>query len=164
MMGGQKPLVKIQRAELVKFKRAPTLGGGKWQVLHNGVDIGTAIVFSSTGKNVVILDLKDTRAGGLGIGVLVGALEVTFNATQTNGTWLSASSNGDWAIFTSSGGQISFQTKNGAPSIQTTSFTFDSPWVGLGTAAAGGHGFLAGSGVYVYENSGGYAEVGMKIN
>jgi len=24
MMGGQKPLVKIQRAELVKFKRAPT--------------------------------------------------------------------------------------------------------------------------------------------
>ena len=141
-----------------------SLGAGRWQVLSGGTDIGTAVVLNSSGQNVVILDLKDSRTGGFGVGLLVGSLQQAIDTTKTDGTWLSASSTGQWGVFTATGGKINFLTINGTSSTATNTLTFDSPWIGMGTTASGGHGLLAGTGVYAYENSGGYAELGVKIN
>lgn len=141
-----------------------SLGGGRWQVMSGGADIGTAIGLNSGGQNVVILDLKDTRAGGFGVGLLVGSSQQSVSATQTNGTWVAAATTGDWATFSASGNQITFLTIDGLPSNATTMLTIDSPWTGFATTASGGHGLLAGTGVYAYENTAGYAEIGVKIN
>lgn len=141
-----------------------SLGSGKWQVLSGATDIGTAIMNNSSGQNVAILDLKDTRAGGFGVGVLVGSSQLSINATQTNGTWVAASTTGQWGTFSASGSNISYSMVNGLPSTATTTLTFDSPWTGMGTTTSGGHGLLAGTGVYLFENTGGYAEMGIKIN
>ena len=141
-----------------------SLGAGKWQVLSGATEIGTAVVLNSSGQNVVMLDLKDTRAGGFGVGLLVGSLQQAIDSTKTDGTWVSASTAGQWGTFTASGNKISFSTMNGIPSTVTNTLTFDSPWTGMGTTATGGHGLLAGTGVYLYENAGGYAELGVKIN
>jgi hypothetical protein len=141
-----------------------SLGAGKWQVLSGATDIGTAIVLNSDGQNVVMLDLKDTRAGGFGIGLLVGSLPQAIDTTKTDGTWVSASTNGQWGVFTASGTNISFSTVNGIPSTAVNRLTIDSPWVGMGTTTSGGHGLLAGTGVYLYEDTGGYAELGVKLN
>lgn len=141
-----------------------SLGGGKWQVMQGATNIGTAIAFSSAGQNVVVLDLKDTRAGGFGVGLLVGSSQQSINTTQTNGTWFAASSLGSWGTFIASGSQIAYQTINGVPSTTTTTLTLNSPWAGLGTSGSGGVGLLAGSGVYMYQGNSGYAEIGVKIN
>lgn len=143
-----------------------SLGSGKWQVMDIvGTDIGTAIMLSSSGQNVIIMDLKDTRIGGFGIGLLVGSSQQPINTSQTSGTWVAATTSGLWETFSASGSQLSYLTINGAPSNATTTFTSDTPWSGFITAVSGGgNGLLAGSGVYLYENAGGYAEVGVKIN
>ncbi len=141
-----------------------SLGGGKWQVLSGATNIGTAIMMNSSGQNVMILDLKDGRAGGYGIGFLVGASQQSVDATKTNGSWVAASTTGAWGVMAASGTKLSNISVNGLPSTATSTLTFNSPWIGMATATSGGHGLLAGTGVYVYENTGGYAELGVKIN
>ena len=121
-------------------------------------------MLNSSGQNVVMLDLKDARTGGFGVGLLVGSLQQAIDTTKTDGTWVSASTTGQWGVFTASGGKINFSTINGAPSTATNTLTFNSPWIGMGTTASGGYGLLAGTGVYLYEGTGGYAELGVKIN
>ena len=141
-----------------------SLGNGRWQVLQSGAGIGTAIAFNSNGQNVLILDLKDTRAGGFGVGMLVGSTQQAMATTQTDGTWVAAGTNGGWGVFNATGTMLAQQMMNGMPSTNTTTVTFNSPWVGMATTASGGHGLLAGTGVYAYENTGGYAEIGVKLN
>lgn len=140
-----------------------SLGGGRWQVLDGATNIGTAIAFKSGGQNVVVLDLKDTRAGGFGLGVLVGSSRQAIDTSTTDGTWITAATNGEWATLIASGTQVAYQTINGAPSTKTVTLEFDRPWSGFGTSSSGGNGILAGIGVYAYQNDGGYAEIGVKI-
>ena len=135
-----------------------------WQVLHGGTNIGTAIVLNSNGQNVAVLDLKDTRIGGFGVGILVGSSQQTMNTAQSNGTWVAASTEGHWAVISVSGNKISYLSVDGVPSTLTDTLLFNSPWAGFARPLAGGHGLLAGTGVYVYEDTGGYAEMGIKIN
>ena len=141
-----------------------SLGAGKWQVLSGATNIGTAIMMNSSGQNVVILDLKDTRVGGYGVGFLIGSSQQAIDSTKTDGTWVAASTTGAWGVMAASGAKLSSMSVNGMASTATSTLTFDSPWIGMATAASGGHGLLAGTGVYVYENTGGYAELGVKIN
>lgn len=138
-----------------------SLGGGKWQVLRGATVIGTALVLNSSGQNVVMLDLSNASNG---LGLLFGSSQQTISTAQTNGTWVAASTTGLNATFTASGNLISYQTINGTPSTSTSTFTSDSPWTGIATTASGGYGLLAGTGVYAYQNTGGYAEIGVKIN
>jgi hypothetical protein len=121
-------------------------------------------VLNSAGQNVVILDLKDTRSGGFGIGVLVGSSQQSINTAQTDGTWAFANTIGNWGTFTASGTQLSLLTLDGAPASQSDTLTLNSPWTGFGTPGSGGVGLLAGTGVYTFEDAGGYAEIGVKIN
>ena len=142
-----------------------SLGGGRWQVLDaTSTNIGTAIMLNSGGQQVVFLDLKDTRIGGFGVGLLVGSSQQSVTTAQTNGNWVAVSTTGNHATFSVSGNQVSYLTINGVTSILTTTFTSNSPWAGFATTASGGHALLAGAGVYAYENAGGYAEIGIKIN
>ncbi|HEX6705610.1 MAG TPA: hypothetical protein VF169_12680 [Albitalea sp.] len=141
-----------------------SLGNGRWRVMHNGTDIGTAIGFSSAGQNVLIVDLKDRRAGGFGIGAIVGAQQTTMTTAQTDGTWIAGSTAGHWAVFTATGTSIAFNSIDGVPSSATTSFSPNVPWTGLATTPAGGVAILAGAGVYVLETAGGQAEIGVKIH
>lgn len=139
------------------------LGGGRWQLIEGSVNIGTALGFNSGAQNVLLIDLKDTRAGGLGIGLVVGASQLTMTPAQTDGTWIAGSSNGHWAIFTASGSNITVNWFDGFTVNASTTFTANLPWTGMATSAAGGVGFLAGAGVYVLETAGGYAEIGVKL-
>ena len=83
---------------------------------------------------------------------------------QTDGTWAVGTSNGHWGVFTASGPTINLTLLDGIPVNVSTTFTANSPWTGMATTAAGGVGFLAGTGVYVLETATGAAELGVKLN
>jgi hypothetical protein len=138
-----------------------SLGGGKWQVLNGATVIGTAFVQNASGQNVIVLDLNNAANG---LGLLVGSQQQAVTTTQTNGTWWAASSDAQHARFSASGPTISYQTINGVASTATTAMTLNSPWSGFVSSASGGYGLLAGSGVYAFQNTGGYAEIGVKLN
>ena len=143
-----------------------SLGNGRWQVMDGTVNVGTAIGFNSAGQNVLLIDLKDGRAGGLGIGLVVGAQQATMTPTQTDGVWIAGTSNGHWAVFTASGSDIDLINFDGVsvpPGTLTGTFSANSPWQGMATTNGGGMGFLAGNGVYVLETANGYAELGVKL-
>jgi hypothetical protein len=140
-----------------------SLGNGQWQVMEGTANVGTAIGFNSAGQNVLLIDLRDLRAGGLGIGLVVGSQQATLTPAQTDGIWIAGTSNGNWAVFTASGSTITVTNVDGVPVNVTGSFTGNSPWQGMATTNAGGLGFLAGNGVYVLETANGYAELGVKL-
>lgn len=114
---------------------------------------------------MLLIDLKDRRAGGLDIGLVVGAQQATISAAQTDGTWVAGTSAGDWAVFNTVGTQISVTVLNGfvLPTPIAGSYTMNSPWQGMVSTPGGGIGFLAGSRVYVLETGNGYGELGVKI-
>ena len=140
-----------------------SLGDGLWQVKEGAAIVGTAIGFNSAGQNVLLIDLKDLRAGGLGVGLVVGSQQMTMTTAQTDGTWIAGTSAGDWAVFTTSGANITVTNVDGVPVNVTGTFTANLPWQGMATTNAGGKGFLAGNGVYVLETANGYAELGVKM-
>ena len=140
-----------------------SLGNGLFQVMEGTANVGTAIGFSSAGQNVLVIDLKDVRVGGLGIGLVVGSQQATLTSAQTDGTWITGTSAGDWALFTTSGTAITVTNIDGVPVNVAGSFTANAPWQGMATTNAGGRGFLAGNGVYVLETANGYAELGVKL-
>lgn len=141
-------------------------GNGLWRVKEGATDVGTAIGFNSGGQNVLLIDLKDIRPGGLGIGLVVGAQQATMTPAQTDGVWIAGTSNHHWAVFTVSGSDIELVNFDGLPVSPGTlkgTFAANSPWQGMATTNGGGQGFLAGSGVYVLETGNGYAELGIKL-
>ncbi len=140
-----------------------SLGNGRWRALDGSTNIGTAIGFASGGQNVIVLDLKDIRPAGFGVGMLVGGQQVTMTPAQTDGTWVVGTSNGHWGVFTSSAATITLNLLDGIPVNVASTFTANAPWTGLATTAAGGVGFLAGTGVYVLETATGHAELGVKL-
>ena len=140
------------------------VGGGMFQVMEGATNIGTAIGFASGGQNVLLIDLKDFRAGGLGIGLVVGAQQTVLDTAQTDGTWIAGTSAGDWAVFTVSGTKITITNIDGVPVNIPGTFATNSPWTGMASSQAGGMGFLAGNGVYVWETANGYAELGVKLH
>jgi hypothetical protein len=139
-------------------------GNGLFQVMEGATDVGTAIGFNSAGQNVLLIDLKDVRVGGLGIGLVVGSQQTTLTSAQTDGTWIAGTSAGDWAIFTASGTTITVTNVDGLPVNIVGSFTANAPWQGMATTNGGGLGFLAGNGVYVLETANGYAELGVRLH
>jgi len=138
-------------------------GNGLWQVMEGSTDVGTAIGFNSAGQNVLLIDLKDGRQGGLGIGLVVGSQQAALTTAQTDGTWIAGTSNGHWAVFTASGTTITITNFDGVPVSLSGTFTADTPWQGMAASDAGGVGFLAGNGVYVFETANGDAELGVKL-
>jgi hypothetical protein len=146
--------------------RAGTLvsrGNGLFQLMEGNANVGTAIGFNSGGQNVLVIDLKDLRAGGLGLGLVVGAQQAALTPAQSDGTWVAASSSGDWAVFNASGSTITVTNVDGIPVNVVGSFTANAPWQGMATTNAGARAFLAGNGVYVLQTVNGYAELGVKL-
>ena len=146
---------------------ANSLGNGKWQVMQGGVNMGTVLAFTSGGQNVMVMDLKDTRTtNGFGVGMLVGSSEQTVSSAQTDGTWVALGTDGSVTEFTASGTTMNFMM-GGMMGSTTGMMGMNSPWTGFVTPSVngvtGGEALMAGSGVYVYENSG-YAQIGMKIH
>jgi len=140
-----------------------SLGNGRWRVMDGSTNIGTALGFASAGQNVILLDLKDTRPNGFGVGMLVGGEQITMTAGQTDGTWIAGTSAGHWGVFTASSNTITLNLLDGLPVSITTNFTANSPWTGMAMTTNGGVGFLAGAGVYVLETANGDAELGIKL-
>ena len=143
-----------------------SLGNGLFQVMEGATNVGTAIGFNSAGQNVLVIDLKDLRVGGLGIGLVVGSQQTTLSTAQTDGTWIAGTSAGNWAVFTASGTRITITSIDGipTPNAQPFDITTNTPWTGMATTPLGGTGFLAGNGVYVLETANGYAELGVKLH
>jgi len=142
-----------------------SLGNGLFRVMEGTVDVGTAIGFNSAGQNVLLIDLKDwQRAGGLGVGLVVGSQQAALTTAQTDGVWIAGNNTGNWAVFTASGTTITVNSVDGIPLQNVTgTFATDKPWQGLATTDAGGIGFLAGNGVYVLETAAGDAQLGVKL-
>ena len=140
-------------------------GNGLWQVMEGSTDVGTALGFNSAGQNVLLIDLKDGQRGasGLGVGLVVGAQQATLTPAQTDGTWIAGTSNGHWAVFTATGTTITITNIDGVTVSIPGTFTANTPWQGMATSGAGGMGFLAGNGVYVFETANGHAELGVKL-
>ena len=141
-----------------------SLGNGRWRVMDGATNIGTAIGFASGGQNVIILDLKDVRVGGFGVGMLVGGQQAAMTTAQTDGTWVLGTSTGHWGVFTAIGSAITLNLLDGFPVNVPTTFTANVPWLGMASTATGGVGFLAGTGVYVLETATGAAELGVKLH
>ena len=140
-------------------------GGGQWRVKSDdGTDIGTAMGFNSAGQNVLIIDLKDRRVGGFGVGMLVGGQQVAMTSAMTDGTWISATGSGHWFLFTASGSDIAISQFDWQPLNLDTTFTANDPWTGMATTAWGDAGFFAGAGVYMLETAAGDAELGVKLH
>jgi hypothetical protein len=143
-----------------------SLGGGLWQVSDvTGFNIGTAIVLSSGGQQVVFLDLKDARVSDYasGVGLLVGSTQQAPTTAQTDGTWVVAGSNGDNVRYLVSGTKATCQIRNGAACSDTTTLRFNLPWTGLATTSSGGYALLAGTGVYALQVPDDYIEIGIKL-
>lgn len=141
-------------------------GGGTWQVWDaTGFNIGTAVVLSSGGQQVVFLDLKDPYYSG--VGLLVGSTQQAPTTTQSNGTWAVAGSDGSSAQYLVSGTKASCQILNGAACGATTTLTFNAPWTGFAASVSGGsvtgYALLAGTGMYALYGGGDYVEIGVKI-
>lgn len=140
-------------------------GGGLWRVKSDdGTDIGTAMGFNSAGQNVLIVDLKDRRAGGFGIGMLVGGQQVAMTSTMTDGTWIAATGSGHWFLFTASGSHIAISQADWQPVNLNTTFTANDPWTGMATTAWAEIGFFAGPGLYMLETPAGDVELGVKLH
>jgi len=140
-------------------------GGGLWRVKSDdGTDIGTAMSFNSAGQNVLIVDLKDRRAGGFGIGMLVGGQQVAMTPAMTNGTWIAATGSGHWFVFTASGSDIAISQFDWQPVSLAVTITGNDPWTGMATTSWGDAGFIAGAGVYMLETPAGDAELGVKLH
>jgi len=139
-------------------------GNGLWRVMEGTANVGTALGFNSGGQNVLLIDLKDWRLGGLGVGMVVGAqqVELTPGPQTTDGTWITGTSTGHWAVFTTQGTDITVINVDGLPANETGTFTANSPWQGM-VATDAGTGFLAGNGVYVFETNDGGAQIGIKL-
>lgn len=138
-------------------------GGGQWRVLEGAVQVGTAIAQSSGGQEVLAVDLDDIS--GIGRGLVVGVSQANITTSQANGTW---DYNGYSFSFGSTSGNVVVSGTSGtdfqdgqAPAGFT--LTYNSPWTGFATTGTGGHGLLAGTGVYVFEQSAfQYASIGVK--
>lgn len=143
------------------------LGGGKFAAYDGGNLVGTVIAMASpvNGQNVAIVDLKDTRttAASLGKGIVVASTQVVVNTALTNGSWFAAGSDGTIGTFNTTGSTLSYTSRNGAPFTGTASVTFENPWTGMASNATG-KALLAGYGVYVFAQSNGYVELGLKYN
>ncbi len=140
-------------------------GSGLWRLKSNdGIDIGTAIGFNSPGQNVLIVDLKDRRAGGFGIGLLVGGQQVAMTSTMTDGTWIAATASGHSFLFSASGSDIAISQIDWLPVSLNTTFAANDPWTGMATTAWGEVGFFAGAGIYMLETPAGDVELGIKLH
>src|SRR4051812_6423057 len=51
-----------------KYRDTDLARRGQMEIMSGGTDVGTAIMLNSGGQNVCILDYKDTRPGGFGVG------------------------------------------------------------------------------------------------
>jgi hypothetical protein len=139
-------------------------GGGLWRVKSDdGTDIGTAMVLNSAGQNVLIVDLTDSRAGGFGIGLLVGGQQVAMTSTMTDGTWIAATASGHSFLFTASGSDIAISQIDWQPVNLDTTFIANDPWTGMATTAWGEIGFFAGAGLYMLKTPAGDVELGVKL-
>jgi len=140
-------------------------GGGLWRMKSNdGTDIGTAIGFNSAGQNVLVVDLKDQRSGGFGVGMLVGGQQMATTSAMTDGNWVATTSAGQWVDFTASGSDITLTRVDGVPVNIPLTIAANAPWTGMVTSAWGDVGFIAGSGVYVLETATGDVELGLKLH
>ena len=139
-------------------------GEGRWQLKSDdGSDIGTAIGFDDAGQKGLVIDLKDQRAGGFGIGILIGGQQAPMTSAVTDGTWIAALSSGQWLVFTASGSDIAITQYDGVPVDIRVTFAANDPWAGMATTAWGDVGFIAGAGVYVLKTPGGDLELGVKL-
>lgn len=130
----------------------------------DGTDIGTAIGVQSGGQNVLIVDLKDQRAGGSGVGLIVGGQQETMSPTVTDGTWVAATGSGDWLLFTAKGSDINITQIDWLPVNLSVTFATNQPWPGMATTAWGDIGFIVGSGVYMLETPAGDVELGVRLH
>ena len=136
------------------------LGGGLSQVVNGTTVIGTALAFNSGNQKVIVLDLNNAVTG---LGLLVGSEQEFATTDQANGTWVGSTTTGFNVKFIVAGTTITRQTVNGVASTATTTLTINSPWAGMASTSSGGKAILAGTGVYAFQNAGGFGEIGLKL-
>lgn len=136
------------------------LGEGRWQMLVGAATVGTLVGAQIAAQRMVIVDLTDTRSGGLGSGALVGAIAQAITTSEVNGVWYFNSSDGQTGYFNVSGLIVAgfvFGGDSFASALQ-----LNAPAAGFIRTLQGGFGLMAAPGVYVLEQNGRF-EVGLKV-
>lgn len=139
-------------------------GDGLWGVRSDdGADIGTATGLDSAGRRLLVIDLKDRREGGFGIGMLVGSEQVDMTPQVSDGSWIAGMNTGTWFAFTASGSEIGITQLNWEPVDIGVTIAANAPWTGMTTTAWGEVGFISGAGLYLLMTPGGDLELGVKL-
>lgn len=137
---------------------------GLWRMKGaDGVEIGTVIGYTSSGHNVLVVDLTDKRAGGVGVGMMLGGQQSATTQAMSDGTWVAATGSGHWLLFTAAGSVITVTDADGQAVNLVTNITANDPWAGMATTGWGDIGFISGSGVYMLETIGGDSEIGVRL-
>ncbi len=119
--------------------------------------------FNAAGQNVLIVDLKDQRTGGFGIGRLIGGQQLAMSLTKTESSWIAATGSGHWLEFTASGSDIFISQIDSQPTNLSLTFNANDPWTGMVTTAWGEVGFMASAGIYMLATPAGDIELGVKL-
>lgn len=139
-------------------------GVGTWRVkTADGAEIGTAMGFKSGGQNLLVVDLKDRRAGGFGIGMLVGGQQTAMTRAASDGTWIAAMSSGNWLVFTANASDINITQWDGQAVNLSATIATDTPWTGMTTTSWGDVGFMSGTGIYMLRTPAGEVELGVRV-
>lgn len=137
-----------------------TLGDGRWQMLAGGTHIGTLVASSIAGQRLALIDLKDTRAGGLGIGAMVAAAVQPVESGNNDGVWYFNATDGSSGFFNLSGAIVAGFILGGA--AFSSALLFNDPGMGFIRTLQGGIGLLAAPGVYVLQQNGRF-ELGIRV-
>jgi hypothetical protein len=139
-------------------------GAAQWRLKsRDGTDVGTAMGFNSAGQNMVVVDLKDKRTDGFGVGMLIGSQLAVMVPPQTESAWIAATGSGHWLEFNASGTNIYITQFDSQPVSLATSFVANDPWTGMVTTAWGEIGFMANAGIYMLTMPSGDVELGVRL-
>jgi hypothetical protein len=129
-------------------------------MLAGGTDIGTLAASSVVGQRLALIDLKDTRPGGLGVGALVAAAPQPVQSGEADGLWYFNATDGSSGFFNLSGAIVAGLVFGG--SSFGSALLFNMPGAGFIRTLQGGIGLLAAPGVYVLQQNGRF-EIGIKL-
>lgn len=127
------------------------LGDGRWQLMRNGRHIGTALMFTSAGQKVSLIDLRDYSSQGLGTGIIFASSQQSISDDDNTGTWFYNDDRGRGGIAKVEKGYYTVSTDGHKTKH---AYRNNTPWLGLQTSPAGEHSIFTGAGVFVSELGG----------
>ena len=127
------------------------LGDGRWQLMHNGRHVGTALMFKSGSQKVSLIDLRDYSSGGMGTGIIFASSQQAITDGDNVGTWFYNDDRGRGGVARVEKGHYTVSS-DGHKSKHV--YSNNKPWLGMQTSPANERSIFTGAGVFVSELNG----------